>query len=504
MSEHSRDTLVGRSFSPRAPGSGALTYHQAPLLIELPITEETEGPIDYPDRLVGLLGEDLDFHDQPSGYASHNLHSFPAKFPPQLPRKFIEGLTHPGDVVLDPMAGSGTTIVEAILAGRHGIALDIDPLALLLSIVKVTPVSVHDAAQAGHEVLHGAAAAIVRTRRELSDALENRWDSKTRQFVDYWFARETQLELLALMSEIDRVTDPGVRAFLELTFSSIIITKSGGVSLALDLAHTRPHRAKRVFDRRGQAVLQESPTNISSSRLRILTKTLRPALGEFSLRLRSNLKGLVGPGRQDTGPVVAYGDAQRLPLADACVDLIVTSPPYASNAIDYMRAHKFSLVWMGHLVDELGRKRGQYIGGESLRGVGFEELPRPVAEVVAEIEAHDEGRGLVLRRYYSEMTRTLREMLRVLKPGRAAVVVVGTSMMRGRDTHAQACLAEIGRVVGFQVAGIGVRRLDRNRRMLPAGAHIDLASQIQQRMHREYVIGFCKPSDQEGRGPEGT
>jgi hypothetical protein len=307
---------------------------------------------------------------------------------------------------------------------------------------------------------------------------------------------------LALISEINRVTDPGVRAFLELTFSSVIITKSGGVSLALDLAHTRPHRAKRVFDTRGRAVLQESPTNISSSRLRILTKTLRPALGEFRLRLRSNLKGLVGLGRQHTGPLVAYGDAQRLPLPDACVDLIVTSPPYASNAIDYMRAHKFSLVWMGHRVDELGRMRGQYIGGESLRGVSFEELPGSVDEVVAEIEAHDGRKGLVLRRYYSEMTGTLREMLRVLKPGRAAIVVVGTSMMGGRDTCAQTCLAEIGRGIGFQVSGIGVRRLDRNRRMLPAGARVDLASQIQQRMHREYVIGFSKPSGQEGRGRE--
>lgn len=489
----SRETVVGRPLILGARDGGTMRYHQARLPIYAPTADEIEDSKSYPERLAALLGEDLDFHDQQSRYSSHNLHSFPAKFPPQLPRKFIEGLTHPGDVVLDPMAGSGTMIVEAALAGRLGIAFDIDPLALLISSVKVTPVSAHDAAQAGHEVLRRAATAIECTRHELDEALERRWDSKTRQFVDYWFARETQLELLALISEIGTVADPAVRAFLELTFSSIIITKSGGVSLALDLAHTRPHRAKRVFDTTGQAVLQESATNISSSRLRILTKTLRPALGEFRLRLRSNLRGLVGPGTQDTGLVVAYGDAQRLPLADCCVDLIVTSPPYVSNAIDYMRAHKFSLVWMGHRIDALGRKRGTYIGGESIRGVYFEELPRSVAEVVAEIGGHDERKGLVLHRYYSEMTRCLREMLRVLKPGRAAVVVVGTSMMRGNDTQTQTCLAEIGRAMGFEVPKIGVRNLDRNRRMLPAGAHLDLASQIQQRMHQEHVIGFYKP-----------
>ena len=62
---------------------------------------------------------------------------FRRNFPPELPRTFIEELTRPGDVVLDPMAGSGTTIVEAFLAGRQGIGFDIDPLVLLMAQVKV-------------------------------------------------------------------------------------------------------------------------------------------------------------------------------------------------------------------------------------------------------------------------------------------------------------------------------------------------------------------------------
>ena len=52
-----------------------------------------------------------------------------------------------------------------------------------------------------------------------------------------------------------------------------------------------------------------------------------------------------------------------LPLADGSVDLIVTSPPYA-NAIDYMRAHKFSLVWLGQPIANLSHLRGKYIGAE--------------------------------------------------------------------------------------------------------------------------------------------
>jgi DNA modification methylase len=82
-------------------------------------------------------------------YASHNFHSFPAKFPPQLPQKFIEWLTAPEDLVLDPMMGSGTSILEAFLLGRRGIGFDIDPLALRLCKAKVTPVSLAKVTETG-------------------------------------------------------------------------------------------------------------------------------------------------------------------------------------------------------------------------------------------------------------------------------------------------------------------------------------------------------------------
>jgi hypothetical protein len=158
-----------------------------------------------------------------------------------------------------------------------------------------------------------------------------------------------------------------------------------------------------------------------------------------------------------------------------------------------MRAHKFALVWFGYTIAELGERRGKYIGGEVLKNNSFELLPAQVAGVIEEIVSVDHKKGVVLHRYYSEMTRALREMFRVLKPGKAAIVVVGSSIMRDRDTETAGCLAEIGRMVGFEVPQIGIRQLDRNKRMLPASTTRNLTSQIQKRMHEEYVIGFYKP-----------
>ncbi len=446
------------------------------------------------EGLIRLLGEDLDFHDQASGYASHNFHSFPAKFPPQLPRKFISALTDPGDIVLDPMMGSGTTVVEAYLAGRQAIGIDIDPLAVLISRVKTTPASVQQIADVGDMITLQSRIAVDKGRAELGKALETRWDAKTKEFIDNWFAPETQLELLALLEQINNVSDADVRNFFVLALSSIIITKSGGVSLALDLGHTRPHRARVVLDRAGKVIVGKDYHGARKEG--VDCKTVGSPIDEFKRRFCKNLSGLVASNEGRIVPLLAFGNAQSLPIGNSSVSLIVTSPPYASNAIDYMRAHKFSLVWLGHALGELSDRRREYIGGEAVRDESLESLPPGASAIVDGIGNLDRAKGRVLHRYFSEMTRSLREMFRVLGPGRIAVVVVGASVMRGKDTETANCLAEIGKAIGFDVPRIGVRALDRDRRMLPVGNKRDTVSQIQNRMHEEYVIGFLKPESQ--------
>lgn len=83
-------------------------------------------------RVQQAFNKDLDFRGKGSPASTvHALHSFPSRFPPQLPAHFIEALTKPGDVVMDPMAGSGTTVLEAVPLGRHGLGFDLDPLSVL-------------------------------------------------------------------------------------------------------------------------------------------------------------------------------------------------------------------------------------------------------------------------------------------------------------------------------------------------------------------------------------
>ena len=445
-------------------------------------------------RLVELLAGDLDFHKHGSGYATHVIHSFPAKFPPQLPRLFIEHLTDPGEVILDPMAGSGTALLEAHLTGRRAIGLDIDPLALRITSVKVQHLNAERVLNAMHTI-SGKVEQCLTSQDEqgFRAEFESHFDEETRQFIDYWFAPEVSKTLFYLMREIQQIQDSTLRLFFEIVLSSLIITKSGGVSFALDLAHTRPHRAKIVYDRQGNEILREDATNISPSRLKLLTKTLRPVLSEFEKRVRANLRGEPGRNEKDSMPAVVAGNAQNLPLRDETVDLVVTSPPYASNAIDYMRAHKFALVWLGFPLSSLSKHRHQYIGHDGMDNSRDVSFPAIVQDILEKLQEKDKKKMSAVRRYYGEMQNVLQEMYRVLRPGKVAVLVVGTSVIRSIDIQIGDCLAEIGKQVGFDVPAIGVRNLDRDRRMLPIGKDHDASSQIQKRMNQEFVIGFYKP-----------
>ncbi len=452
----------------------------------------------YLERLIALLQSDLDFHGQDTGYASHDFHAFPAKFPPQLPRKFIRNLTMPGEVVLDPMMGSGTTIVEGYLGGRVAVGVDIDPLAKLITKVKTTSLDPDVLTMTSQQIVKNAIARLEHDRYGLLSGLESRWDAKTADFIEYWFAKETQVELLALIQEIEHLESEEIRSFFQLSFSACIITKTGGVSLAFDLAHTRPHRAKIAFAPSGKVVVGFELLDDPSPRTKFLTKNIRSAITEFRKRAQQNINSLIELSRSTATTQIYQADAQQLPIADNSVDLIVTSPPYAVNAIDYMRANKFSLIWLGFSLDELSETRKNCIGGESANMFSFVELPPYTHRVVNEISRLDVKRGQSLHRYYSEMTRILREMYRVLKPNRAAIVVVASSLIRDRDTETDKCLAEIGKFLGFEVPPVGIRHIERNRRMMPASHKVDGKSQIQKRMHEEFVIGFYKPTDGAG------
>jgi hypothetical protein len=68
--------------------------------------------------------------------STHDFYKYPARFSPAFARSAILAFTKPGDLILDPFLGGGTSVVEATLLGRRAAGTDVSSLAVFISRTK--------------------------------------------------------------------------------------------------------------------------------------------------------------------------------------------------------------------------------------------------------------------------------------------------------------------------------------------------------------------------------
>ena len=93
-----------------------------------------------PHLISRLRKIDWDFAGSQSESPFSALHWYPARFASQLPATLIGLLSSPGQLVLDPFVGSGTTLVEAQRLCRRSIGIDLNPVASIIASAKSLPV----------------------------------------------------------------------------------------------------------------------------------------------------------------------------------------------------------------------------------------------------------------------------------------------------------------------------------------------------------------------------
>lgn len=394
------------------------------------------------------------------------IHPFPARKAGSIPWTILEARNGARLRVLDPMVGSGTTAVVARALGHEAIGFDTDPLAILLAQVWCDDVDPDAVRRRAKRVLERAAPSARSLR--LSEAYPRNADEETKAFTRYWFDRTNRRQLTALADAIRVTRDSSVRRLLWCAFSRLIITKQASAAMALDVAHSRPHR---VDDR----------------------VPIRP-LEHFLRAVETVLKASPFIGAKTGHPLamIQPGDARKLPLEDGSIDLVITSPPYL-NAIDYLRGHKFSLAWMGHRVSDLRDVRATNIGTEVAAG---EQLKDP--DVVAAMRRLGKLNGLPARergqigRYLADMSVVLGEIHRVLKSGGEVVLVVGDNTRRGVFIKNSNAIVHLGNLRGLDLIERRQRALPPNRRYLPPPSATGYQEALDGRLREEVILTFAK------------
>ena len=291
----------------------------------------------------------------------HRFHSYCARFPSGLAEAAIDAYSKPGDSLLDPFCGSGTSLVAGLARGRSVVGADIDILAGMLSEVKcsVRPPEDYKRWRQRFAAKLGVIFANIEQQWPLSFSPRPGSSLYVGSLVltlpafpelNYWFPPQLAAALAGIAKAAHQCRDSHYEKVALVSLSASIIAKwPNTLSYAMDIDHTRPHRQLQRF--RLRRVLKAY-----LGRLDRTIACLGFLHGAYSLTgVAKKLPSLVR--------IVCPHDTRKpLPcVSDASQTLVVTSPPYF-NAVDYPRAHRMSVCWMnGYAAADLAGRRN-YIG----------------------------------------------------------------------------------------------------------------------------------------------
>jgi hypothetical protein len=280
----------------------------------------------------------------------HRLHPYLGKFVPQLVETLLGRYVRPGGRVLDPFAGSGTTLVQSLESGYDAVGVDIAAFNCLLMRVKTTPYETSLLEQ------------------ELRDAASRICDdgASANGFLGEWYAPRALAELLHFRSLVGEYEHADVlRVVLARAARSARLTRHD------DLEFPREPQRGPYFCHKHR-------------------RTCRP-VGEaakfLSRYLLDTLERLTVFGRvrhQTCSAVVLHGDARGAPLV-GWFDGVITSPPYP-GLIDYHEQHRYAYELLG-LDDRRDLELGAAARGTSRAAVaeyvgGISDILRRCADVL--------------------------------------------------------------------------------------------------------------------------
>lgn len=154
-------------------------------------------------------------------YSTHGIFRYFGKFPSTIGAHLIMQYTKENDMVMDPMAGSGTTALESLLSNRNCRSYDVNPLSVLLAKVKTTRID--------KELLENELKIICDSYRPISYE-EFACEPIGIKNFDHWFLPETQDSLRGIISLINKIGNDDIKNFFTICLAASIRTVSKATS----------------------------------------------------------------------------------------------------------------------------------------------------------------------------------------------------------------------------------------------------------------------------------
>ena len=385
--------------------------------------------------ILNIVTRDVNTH-------THGFHKYPAKFIPHIPKwaieKYLNG--NKDKYILDPFCGSGTTLVEGILAGYNVIGIDIDPLSALISKVKTTRVD--------EKELKKISVWLV---KEIDNNKKGKFmpDCET---IEHWFTKDSIKKLSIIRTLINQIPEKfgdskkviDIQELLLICFSSIIrrVSKADNESQKTYVSHTKVKEPAEVN------LLFLSQLDLFVERAIMFSSITNP---------------------EAKNKIIHSSSATSLnkKLNGQQIDLAITSPPYI-KAIDYIYNQMVELFWIGDLFQmqtqtKQNEKKIQYIGNKQIpktefsnynpysKIFGINKLDEKLQQIYDTDKKNGHKHSYVTFKYFVEMEKHFAEMSNCLTSGTHYIMVVGDSNVSDVFIDTADFLIDIAERSGFRI-----------------------------------------------------
>ena len=352
-----------------------------------------------------------------TGYSTHSIYYYPAKFIPQVVRFCIDEFTKKGDTIIDPFAGSGTVGLESFIAGRNAILLDLNYLLEVIIPIKIY--------QGNNDF----------TKDELYKCIA-KIQNETELFIPdyknikYWYPDDIFEVLSKYWCGLHKLNDNVYKAIIQA--SLVRISK---------LFSWAEHRTPKLFKSKFKQKI------INDLLYADWKKELDKKLIFFSSKYYESVKQLKRQTQAQDNKVHFYSgiDASKFKLSDKeKVEALITSPPYL-QAQEYIRTSKLDLYWLGYT-------------DEQIKKISRLEIPYRKNERIIKTKTLNQVRNQVknkklhniLNSYFDHTIAALENNMNVLKVGGKACIFVGNPKVDGIEVETWRILTEYFTQKGFK------------------------------------------------------
>lgn len=346
-----------------------------------------------------------DFKEAETKQLTHGFHTYPAMMIPQIARRLIYLYGKNAKTLLDPFCGSGTSLVEASLTNhiREAHGFDLNPLAVLIAKVKVTPLN-------SEELL-----------TELKEILSSKKYENVPNFknIEFWFKPNAIKSLAVIKTAIGKIRNKDIRDFFSVVFSETI----------RNVSNTR--RGEFKLYRRAEKDLQNHNPDVLREFEKIASRNINGMQEYIKIRQKANVNIHLGTS------------TESLALVPHSIDIVVTSPPYGDSktTVAYGQFSRLAMQWLDY--ENANRLDNTLLGGIPSKELDVKINSPTLKSIIKNVSEKDTKRAKEVLSFYEDFDKCVDQINEVMAKNGFVCFVVGNRTVKGINIPTDKIMSEM-------------------------------------------------------------